>query len=90
MLGDTAKVFDQSEPQDDGHSPQLAQCQRGYRLIGSDKMADALGVDPAVRMGNQLEAMYRALISSNHFIGRHLEWPSRGGADIGRQRALES
>lgn len=75
MLGDTAKVFDQSEPQHDGHRPQLAQCQRGDRLIGSDKMADALSVDPAVRIGNQLEAMYRTLISS---------------VDTRRHRALES
>ncbi len=47
-----SQVFDQRQAQHDGNRPQLAELDRGDRLVGRDEAAEALRVDAAIPVGN--------------------------------------
>jgi hypothetical protein len=53
--GDAAQVLDEREAQHDRDGPQLAERQRLDRLVGRDERPEALAVDPAVRVRDELE-----------------------------------
>ena len=51
----TAEVLQQGEPQHDRDGPQLADAERGHRLVGGDEAAEAADIQAAVAVRNRLE-----------------------------------
>jgi hypothetical protein len=49
------QVFDQRQPQHDRDRPELAQVQRMDRFIRGDEAVQAVGFDPAIHVGDQLQ-----------------------------------
>ena len=49
------KILDQRETKHDRNSPELAQLQRGNRLVGSHEAIEAVGVDPTVAVRDRFE-----------------------------------
>ncbi len=52
---DAAQILDQRQTQHDGDGPQLAQPQRGDRLVRRDETAEAVRVHPSVAVGDGLQ-----------------------------------
>ena len=52
---DSTQILDQRQSQHDRDGPELAEVQRGHRLVGGDEAAQAFGVDPSVAVRNGFE-----------------------------------
>jgi len=55
---DPAQILDQRQPQHDRHRPQLAQFQRGHRLVSRDEGAQRFGINLRIHVRNQLEHQF--------------------------------
>lgn len=53
--GDAAQVLDQRQAQHDRHGPQLAERERARGLVGGDEGTQAVDVDAAVRVRDELD-----------------------------------
>ena len=52
---DAAQILDQRQTQHDGDGPQLAQPQRGDRLVRRDETAETVRIHPSIAVGDGLK-----------------------------------